>query len=627
MKKSLIRSINWIITDRCNCRCVHCDIWKVGSALGASVANIRKVLDDPLIEESYKYYGSDFDISLGGGEPFLVDNLQEIVEAIEKKFPSSFKCITTNGLHTSRIIKFIGRNKNLDFKINISIDGLRSIHDKMRGGKGLFDRTLGTIVNIRKVSPFQKIDLKLTLIPRNYNQITKVYKLAEKLGCGFTFKPAENIRSYTNRINDIDLSFTPEQLCVIRNQAFYVSDQMYKKGDFKKAKFFKDIPFYLFSKRKKDKCSVLDNDITIMPDGKIFTCLMIPALGNGKKEALNKLWSIRTRNLKCPSCMLMCGAYKDYTVAYFEKKVANVETTLRCNLDCKMCTQRELIKKKSGDMNLDAFKRIIQKYKNITHVSFIGGEPFLNKDFFKMMDFLDKRALTYEITTNGTLIDERIVDRLKSCAGLKKINFSLDGFKKYHDAERGRGVFDKCVRALNLTLDFFLVNVCVLMKEDNFKDIPKLVQYLAKQGVKSYKIIYCMNFSGEARRRSLNMHPELKIQGPHCGNFVRDLRRVNRLFNLLDRIGDEHKISVTYEPVVMKDKPGDFLKGRVITDSQASCRQLYQFRFDNKGERIICEFIRTKFTQRLATDIAGKLLPICSRCCKVDIAVPDYRIL
>lgn len=505
---NLIRSINWIITNKCNSRCIHCDIWRLKSDLTMPNLNIKRVLNDPLVVRSYKHYGHKFDISLGGGEPFLIDNLQGIVSMIEKKFPGSFKSITTNGLCSRKIVDFVQKNKKLRFKIIISIDGIDRAHDRIRGIDGSFNKTIKTILKIKKINLSQQLELKMTLIPENYNQITKVHKLAGKLGCDFTFKPAENIKSYTNKLDNIGLNFTKEQLCIIRNQSFIISDQMRRYGKFKKAQFFQDIPFYLSSTKKPRRCSVLDNDIIIMPDGKIYTCLLTSSIGNINKKSLESLWQKRKTNFKkCPSCMLLCGSYKDYTEDKYEKKVANIETTLRCNLDCKMCTQRELRKKQSTDMSIGIFKKTVNNYPDVNHVSFVGGEPFLNKEFFNMMGFLDSKGITYEMTTNGTLMHKKTIDRLKECVGLEKINFSLDGLQHYHDSERGKGVFKKCIGALKQSANFFNINVCTVMKEDNIDEIPKLTRHLDDFSIKNQKIIYGMNIDKDSRKKSKEIMP------------------------------------------------------------------------------------------------------------------------
>lgn len=616
-KMGLIRSINWVLTYKCNSRCVHCDIWGLESRPEITLSSVRRILNDPLVKRSYRHYYPDFDISLGGGEPFLADNLQEIVCAIEKCLPGSFKSITTNGLCTKRIIEFVKTNSNLNYKINISIDGLGRVHDNIRGLKGAFDVVLQTILKVKRVNPGQKIEIKLTLLPDNYGQIRKVYELSRKLGCDFSFKPAENMKNYTNQLENKDFHMTRDKLCAIRNQAFYISDRMLKDGNHKKAKFFRDIPFYLFGTQKKGKCSVLNSHITILPGGSVYTCLFFLALGNLNESVLSDIWRSRRKKMPpCPSCMLMCGSFKDYSSAPFNNKTANFETTLACNLDCVMCTQRQIRKAGTFDMPLGAFSRIINRHPDISHVSFVGGEPFLNKDFFRMMNFLDAKAITYEITTNGTLINEKFSARLKGCVGLSKINFSLDGLGAYHDRERGRGVFKKCIRAILLCRGFANINVCSVLKKDNLSEILKLHRYLLKLKVKSYKLIYGMNFDSRTLEESRLFMPALKLQGPYLKDKINDAALVAKFFTAMKHDAEKrHSGEISFEPDLVQDKGdvlGDYPKGGL------RCRQLEQYRFDSRGRRIVCEFIRNEYSPRLKMKIKAKAPSICRHCCKTN---------
>jgi len=328
---------------------------------------------------------------------------------------------------------------------------------------------------------------------------------------------------------------------------------------------------------------------------------------------------------RCHSCMLMCGVYKNYSVYNFKRKTANFETTARCNLSCSMCTQKEVrIEKKARhnrDMDAVKFKKLIDKYKDIVHVSFVGGEPFLNKHFFNMMDLLDKKSITYEITTNGTLLNEKIAERLKKFAGLKKINFSLDGPEKYHDAQRGRGVFKKCINAIKLTKDFLNLNISSVMKNDNLREIPKLSQQLIKLGIRNQKIIYGMSLDRDSRRLAKDMVPSIKIQGPVIKNPAESRDKIEALFSSLNFLEKKYNISIAFEPALMKNNLYDFLNGKMSDKKGIACNQLYNYRLDSQGRRITCEFIRDIFDVSQAHSYLqrGKFFPICRRCCKLKL--------
>jgi len=611
----MLKSLNWIIAENCNSKCIHCDIWK-NSRKEITLEKANLILDNNLIKKSYEQLKDKFDISLGGGEPFLIKNFIEIVNLIEKKYPNSLKTISTNGLLTDIILDFIKSYRYLNIKLNISVDGIGDIHDNIRGFNGAFKKTINTIIKIKKLYPYQKIELKLTLLPKNFNQILKVYKLSIKLGCDFSFKPVENMVNYTNSSVRISKKFNNNQLCIIRNHSFLLSEIMFMKGNYKKSKFFRDIPFYLSRKKIPKRCSVLNDHITIMPNGDYFFCIKENKLGNILESSLKK--PNYGSKFECRSCMLMCGSYKDYTNDFFENKTANFETTLNCNLKCEICTQKHLRKNKTEDMNFKTFKNIIDNKNTISHVSFVGGEPFLNKDFFDIMEYLDTKGMTYEITSNGTLITENIKNKLKNCIGLKKINFSLDGLKKYHDNERGEETFDRCFNSILLLKNLFNLNINTILKNNNLDEIPKLTNKLIKFGVKSQKIIYEMNLPKEDRENSLKIIKNLKIQGPNFNNQKKDHKKIKNLFNSLHMLERKNPINIYYEPKIFKTNLDIFLEGKSIEKLDVSCKQLNQFRFDNKGKRIICEFIRNKYSLSLSNNLNNKLLPICKNCCKLS---------
>lgn len=611
--QKLIKSVNWILTDKCNSKCTHCDIWQIKPKEESNIDTFNNFLDSPIIQESYKKYKTKFDISIGGGEPFLREDFQEIVDLVENKFPNSLKTISTNGLSTEKIIKFLKNNQKYDFKLNISIDGLKKTHDKIRGFDGAFEKTIKTIFLIKKTFPKKQIDIKLALMPQNYNQLIKVYNLSKKLGCDFSFKPVESMNNYTNKKSVISNNFTEEQLITIRKDCFLLSDMMYKEGNYKKSKFYRDIPFYLEGKKKPKTCSVLKDHITLMPNGDIYSCILEDKLSKNY-ELTKDIFKHPSFN-DCKSCMLMCGSYKDYTNDQYLTNVANFEITNNCNLNCHFCTQKELNNNITKNLSFEKFKDIILNNQKINHVSFVGGESFLNPEFLKMLTYLDTQALTYEITSNGTLIDDKILEILKKSTGLKNLNFSLDGLEETHDKIRGKGVFNKCLKSILLLNKYFNVSVSSVITESNIEELVELSKFLAEKNVKNHKLIYGMNLSREEKIESKKRIDYLTIQGPKLDNQITE----DSLNILLTKIKEESSINIGIEPNMLGSHPKLFINKKLVTNNLVYCRQLDQYRFDNNGNRIICEFIRNNYSESLKEQISKKLLPICEGCCKLEL--------
>ena len=236
-----------------------------------------------------------------------------------------------------------------------------------------------------------------------------------------------------------------------------------------------------------------------------------------------------------------------------------------------------------------------------------------------MMDFLDKRAMTYEITTNGTLIGRQVRQRLKNCIGLKNILFSLDGLRAYHDKERGRGVFEECLRSLKYVQAFLPAGVCSVLKADNQKEILKLSAKLADLGVREHRIIYGMSIPREARERSRKKWRRLDLQGPAFNGQAQSCAAIMDFFNGLERLAFRNNMKIVYVPELFRTQTGAFLDGQLVKKGLVRCVQLEQLRFDAAGNRIMCEFVRNRWDKKTAAKLKNGLLPACERCCKLQL--------
>lgn len=110
----------------------------------------------------------------------------------------------------------------------------------------------------------------------------------------------------------------------------------------------------------------------------------------------------------------------------------NIEPTLNCNLDCIMCPRSKFSWLKSKkNLNLDLFYKIVEDFNKLDFPKYyllVGlGEPLLNKDFFKMVEYINKKEGDVDIVlhTNGTLLTEETIDKLLN-SKLTEINFSIN---------------------------------------------------------------------------------------------------------------------------------------------------------------------------------------------------------
>ena len=106
----------------------------------------------------------------------------------------------------------------------------------------------------------------------------------------------------------------------------------------------------------------------------------------------------------------------------FQYLTLQIEPTTACNLDCKICMRRDL-QRPTSFLSLDNFKRVLGS-GNFRYVGLHGwGEPLLNQQLFEMVKYAESRGVSTNLTTNGTLIRDRIDSILSS--GLREIAFGI----------------------------------------------------------------------------------------------------------------------------------------------------------------------------------------------------------
>ncbi len=116
-----------------------------------------------------------------------------------------------------------------------------------------------------------------------------------------------------------------------------------------------------------------------------------------------------------------------------------IEITGKCNLRCIHCRGNML---SHHDVTVEEIAKLCSFCEIDRGSNFIisGGEPLLNPFFFDILTYLCKKApREIVITTNGTLIDNTFVDKIKRISGPKiTIQVSLDSINEdTHNQIRG----------------------------------------------------------------------------------------------------------------------------------------------------------------------------------------------
>lgn len=165
--------------------------------------------------------------------------------------------------------------------------------------------------------------------------------------------------------------------------------------------------------------------------------------------------------------------------------------TDRCNWRCKHCYQTgEYLEKELDTVGLF---HILNKYIDVLklwriqgYINVTGGEPFIRKDFFQLLEKIheNRDIITgFGIMTNGSLINKKIARRLKELQ-VRMVQVSLEGMKETNDKIRGKGSFEKIVKAAKILVEEGIYTVISFTStKTNYKDFPKVVELGKEIGV------------------------------------------------------------------------------------------------------------------------------------------------
>ncbi len=270
--------------------------------------------------------------------------------------------------------------------------------------------------------------------------------------------------------------------------------------------------------------------------------------------------------------------------------------TERCNLSCVYCYNAENRKKqenKNKEMTTSDIKKALDIFRGfgVSLISFCGGEPMFRQDLFEVAEYAKDKGFLIALVTNGTLITETNAPVTSELFDLVWI--SLDSaIKEEHEALRGKGSFDRTMKAVRLIAQHrpkkFIVNsvTCKLNAKSMFEthrilteeigvDVHRMGAYMpGKTPIKDKngRLLESIIFDEEYRAALANSGMKLELGGDELPPIVLDRReglivkKANRKIQCGFGSGDIHMVSNgDIYPCVMMYKE-EFKCGNILTD-------------------------------------------------------------
>lgn len=306
-------SISLLLTERCNARCLHCDIWKNrGREDSPSAEDWMQLLSE------LRAWLGPVQVTVTGGEALLVPRTPEIV-AHGARTGLLMEVLTHGYWKDQSRIEALARAR--PWRITMSLDGLGEVHSLVRGREGFFgysEASLDNLIRLREAErlPY-RLRLKTVVMHHNIDELVPLTRFATQEGMDIFFQPIE--QNY-NTAEDPDWFLTSEnwpkdpsaavaavtELIRLRAAGAHIANSPAQLEAM--IRYFKDPAGLRVATQAHAAhedhltCSALDL-VQIQSNGDVTVCLSRPPVGNIKHHPIREVWESRPQWWRTGCCL------------------------------------------------------------------------------------------------------------------------------------------------------------------------------------------------------------------------------------------------------------------------------------------------------------------------------------
>lgn len=298
--------IGFMMTNLCNARCVHCDIWKnKGKEEFPTPEQYNQVLSD------LRSWLGPVHVYLSGGEAMLRPYTTDVLAHGAKT--GLFMEMLTHGYwdDQTRVEKAAMADP---WRLTVSLDAASDTHDVVRGREKFFDktsRTIDTLLRVRKEKNLGfRIRLKTVIMAQNMDEVTGVAKFASSHeGMDVFYQAVEQNYNTPEDSRWFEKSENwpqdPERavanvrkLIALKKEGQSIGNSMQQLEAM--IPYFRDPDAMRVAVQShmahehKPICSALTT-IQLQPNGDVVTCYGKPPAGNIKEASIREIWENRPR--------------------------------------------------------------------------------------------------------------------------------------------------------------------------------------------------------------------------------------------------------------------------------------------------------------------------------------------
>ena len=245
------------VTYRCNSRCVMCDIWKSDGDRERELA-----------PRDYRWLPTSLrSINVSGGEPFLRDDIVEIVRVMHDRCQAARIVISTNGLQPERIEQAVAQMPEI--AIRVSVDGIGEAHDAVRGVPGAYDRAMETVERLRAIG-ISDLGLAATATDSNVGDVTQVREKTKELGLKFSVTAAHSSPIFFGE-HSVERPHTADS---VREMSDIMRDLLrgWRPIEWAKAYYVRGLIEYIRGRPRRLPCRAGTDFFFLDPWGDVYPC-------------------------------------------------------------------------------------------------------------------------------------------------------------------------------------------------------------------------------------------------------------------------------------------------------------------------------------------------------------------
>ncbi len=305
-------NLTFSITNACQSRCKTCNIWE----LYRNDPEKRK--DELTLDEINRIFhsmGHIYIFNISGGEPFLRNDIKEIIESACRYLSPGIIHIPTNALSGDTVRKKVIEILKMlqdDFPgtrltVKPSLDHINEKHDEIRGVPGNFKKVMTLFNELQTIQPdFPDFHAELgTVISKwNVNDIEEIAGFVKKLGAD---SYRNEIAEQRSEMFNMDHSITPSPDDYQKAIGFFVGtirNSMKDRNFFQKITNAFRLVYYdlaisiLKSQKQVIPCYAGISNAHMTPYGDVWACCTLgydKPMGNLRENNYNfkKVWNSR----------------------------------------------------------------------------------------------------------------------------------------------------------------------------------------------------------------------------------------------------------------------------------------------------------------------------------------------